>query len=172
MKVKEVLNEELANAGKFGRNKDLYVEIFVNPTYKEIEAASSAGVAFRNEKDFPKKDAQYVRFIAFPKDKKVFVFTAEVPHSDIYPKINRSKTEFSMEGVAHKNNGRWEAKDISTLRDLILKHGWGYVGTAKKIKTFLTTDWKFLNKYINISKKWEWYLKKIKSENIRGLKGI
>lgn len=169
MKLKKIVNEELAAAGKFGRDKKLYVEIFVNPTSKEIEAAASSSV---DRRPGQYSSGKHIRFIAFPKDEKVFVFSPKVIHNDIYPVIKRSEKEGAFEGIASKISGVWKAVESSSLRDLKYNFEWGYTGTTTKINNFYKTDWRFVNKYISVNEIIKKYLEIFRKQNVRGLKGI
>ena len=126
--------EEFQDSFKITRNdKTKIIEIFVNPTPKEMEEASDTI-----------RGLKCVRFMAIGSQKKVYVFSPTIIHFTVERnlKLNgdvvdpRKKT--NLHGVAVKNKtGKWEFHS-SDMTPIAINYN-----KAKK-------DFLWLNKYINV----------------------
>lgn len=136
MKLKVFLEEFFDSYSIFGaKTKKDTVEVFVNPTKKEIDEVSD-------------KDA--ARFIANPKTKRIYIFTPDVIHYSVAKRV-RSGTENPLKtlwGVAHKKNNQWTMLTSDTARakksiiEYLVKFDWGWSekyikGIEEYLKGFL-----------------------------------
>lgn len=110
------------NKSVMGGRKE-YIEIFVNPTHKELMNASGP---------------YGVRFFADPKKKKVYAWNAEYIHLSVMPEIGYSyKDSNLLLGTANLKNGKW----IMTTSDRMAAHPQMSPETLKGI-------WGWVDKYI------------------------
>ena len=126
MKLKELL-EEFKDGFKSGTSGK-YIEIFVNPTKKEfMDAYGIVG------------GKKYVRFIADPKSKKVYVFSPNEYHRNIHVNLNLTNDDLiNIWGVAQKVGNSWM---------LVTSDSW------KSLKDKKASTWEWLKKYINFDVK-------------------
>lgn len=126
MKLKELL-EEFKDSFKFGPK---YIEVFINPSKKEMSDASGkiAGSTF-------------VRFIATT-DKKFYVFDPIILHHEMAESLkispNNGKKDFWA--VAKKESGRWRLYSSDSWRPSY------HSGSDMTIK-----KWGWMKKYIDFS---------------------
>ncbi len=121
MNLRELL-EEFKDGFKI---KDYYVEVFVNPSSKEMNDASKKGC---------------VRFIADPKSKKVYVFSPLALHNDVSKKLKFGKWQVAskenMWGVAWKVGRKWILSSSDSFKSLGDKRA---------------TTWEWMKKYVDFS---------------------
>ena len=110
MKLDEVLREEWSVS--ITGTKDLgggTIEIFVNPTKKEMEEIS-----------LKLRGSKYLRFIAKLKGKKLYVFSPKEYHSRVSEKIKGAGSEIDFWGVAKKEETNWILDSSDTRRKINL----------------------------------------------------
>jgi len=133
------------------------LEIFENPSKKEFLDAAAIGIV-----------EKYVRFIADPKRKKVYVWSANAIHADMVPEIyNKSYANVIFKvlpGTAKQQGGRWviiatdEVEVTPDRYNWIMQHDWSWadryievtpwikklrIGKAyeSKLEKYLTEKW-------------------------------
>ena len=119
--------------------KGRYYEIFVNPTPQEMNDAGSQSTLYT--------DVVGVRFIAYLKTKKVYVWSSDVVHRELMDKIIDNFPEFkekgnALFGTAEKVSGKWDM----TASDFM-------EGTQSYtlINKILDQDWSWVNRYIYVT---------------------
>jgi len=133
------------------------LEIFENPSKKEFLDAAAIGIV-----------EKYVRFIADPKRKKVYIWSANAIHADMVPEIyNKSYANVIFKvlpGTAKQQGGRWviiatdEVEVTPDRYNWIMQHDWSWadryievtpwikklrIGKAyeSKLEKYLTEKW-------------------------------
>jgi len=110
------------------------IEIFENPSKKEIVDASVTAFGV----------SRYVRFIADPKTKKMYVWSANLIHADVVPQIyNKSYSSIIfnvLPGIAKHEGGRWVVTSADETTVTPDRYNWVF-----------QHDWKWADRYIDIS---------------------
>lgn len=112
------------------KNEGNYIEVFINPSKKEMSHVSQKI-----------SDGTYLRFMADPETKTVYVFKPDVLHAAIERKLKiPSLSPYrSLWGVAKNSNAGWRAisEDQASFSGLIRK-------------AIASKNWDWVNKYINV----------------------
>ena len=111
MRLQRYINEKFFKSTKFftgmslkSPKKDIFVEVFVNPSSKEMNDASKNSYVKNT-----------LRFTADIKNKKLYVFTSDVLHQYVWRKMIARKTgdgrtyndKTLINGIADKKGGKW-----------------------------------------------------------------
>jgi len=89
MKLKNLL-EEFVDSYKWGKR---YIEIFRNPTPKEMRSATTEDTI---------AGQQYIKFVAVLKDKSVYVFGSTAFHDNVVKRLKLKKKQTLFYGTAYK----------------------------------------------------------------------
>ncbi len=128
------LNEEYRDTFKIFSRGDLRkksVEIFVNPTAKEMKEVA--------------EDLE-LRYIADFETKNVYVFNPDTLHQEIAQKLNLSgywKNDNLLGGIAKLSEGKFKTIEIHNIDS-------GFIPSDIKLK-IVSKDWSFVDKYIQTS---------------------
>jgi hypothetical protein len=116
-------------------------EVFINPTKMEMNSAGPRGL---------------VRFTAFGKSKKLYVWRPDVTHGIVLNAIGVNEDEEpSFSGTARRipNSAVWEFDDSDRAWAIgNFSRNEHAFGIAKNI---LETDWQWLDKYFDLNNKWQ-----------------
>ncbi len=132
--TKKLIKEEFKDSLKHPFEKNSTIEIFTNPTNKEIlDVAREIG------------GKKYFRFIANAKTKKIYVFTPSIVHRFINEYLLGSKgetnpKEHELWGVAQKAGREWKVVTSDMLE---------YTKGSKA--EVLKQDWEWLKKWVDLS---------------------
>lgn len=136
MRFLQYIKELYLKGGYFDRlDPSKYVEIFVNPSKRELK-----DIAVTSDWDYRYKNLKFVRFFA-DFSKKIFAWNPNTMHGYVAKTLKIDYFSYDViAGVAKKTGGNWEMYD--TDQAIQPEH-------AKK-------DWSWADKYINVTK----YIKK------------
>ena len=141
MKFKQYINEEYFTGFK---SYDDYIEVFVNPSQKEIKSMG-----------------EVVRFIADNKSKKVYAFDgSDVIHSQAWKEFpnevtkGREFNEISLLPILKELNKVHIDELEYSIRNIqreIKKGGKAFNRDVEYVNGILDQDWKWVDKYVKVS---------------------
>jgi hypothetical protein len=141
MRLNKYLTEKWAKSFKMkGRGlRDDILEVFVNPTKSEFRDAAGTN-------DFDMLKGKWVRFFADMEKRQVHIWNPEVIHLEAWKRFGDSRkfTDVTLvKGVAENVGGKW----VFTESD---------EGVERNLRHYSWEDWKWADKWINVTK----YLKR------------
>ena len=145
MKLQKFLQEEYKTTlkNRWGKTR----EVFLNPSRKEMDEVS--GSPRFSRADLLDKGGNHIRFIGTA-DGKLYVFAPDLTHDEVITKMSLPAYPHAFEGIAEKRGGKWVATETHSLESNL--RNMDVVGYNKRLKTHLSQDWNFINKWIDIKK--------------------
>lgn len=149
MRLENYLNEKYIGSFEDPYSRD-YIEFFVNPSRSEFTDAMQQS----------KKQRGFVRFFAFQKNKKVYIWNSEVIHVNAFGQIKKNDPSLKgvssvsnniLPGVAKPGAGGWRMTSSDELRSEPVM--------AKKV---VKQDWSWVDNYIKVTPWIERARKKLK----------
>ena len=101
-----------------------------------------------------------IRFSAFKKPNRVFVFNSDSIHSEFFMRGVRSKySGDSFHGDGHKSGNQWYIDNSDQYREMKSEAMKGDISSVNELEDFFLNKWDFLSKYfVNASS----FIKKLK----------
>jgi hypothetical protein len=150
MRLKKLIEEYKETA----KIDDEYTDIYVNPTSDEIDKASKK--PFTNKEadrvlriyKRQKENANYVRYIADDKTKRLYVFHPSILHGPMQRHLGLRYGPDVLSGIATKIGGVWTTTENHYLEETIQQLWESDKEYFSKLTKKLLTQWKWVDAYI------------------------